>query len=92
MPDGLKLGSLVLEWGRLSFVIGVFAFSILMEHSKDPKFKQVVFPILLAYVIAGRFGYALELLAAPICVYPSMMTGCVIAGNAPSPELPTTIV
>ena len=60
MPDGLKLGSLVLEWGRLSFVIGVFAFSILMERSKDPKFKQVVFPILLAYVIAGRFGYALE--------------------------------
>ena len=41
-------------------MIGVFAFSILMEHSKDPKFKQVVFPILLAYVIAGRFGYALE--------------------------------
>ena len=60
MPDGLKLGSLVIEWGRLSFVLGVFAFSILMERSKDLKFKQVVMPILLAYVIAGRFGYALE--------------------------------
>lgn len=60
MPDGLKLGSLVLEWGRLSFLIGVFGFSMLMERARDEKLKQIVMPMLLAYVIAGRFGYALE--------------------------------
>jgi thiol-disulfide isomerase/thioredoxin len=60
MPDGLKIGSLVLEWGRLSFLIGVFGFSMLMERARDAKLKQIVMPILIAYVIAGRLGYALE--------------------------------
>jgi cytochrome c biogenesis protein CcmG, thiol:disulfide interchange protein DsbE len=60
MPDGLKVGALVLEWGRLSFVLGVFAFMFLMEGARDTKPKAMVFPVLLAYVIAGRLGYAFE--------------------------------
>jgi cytochrome c biogenesis protein CcmG, thiol:disulfide interchange protein DsbE len=60
MPDGLRIAALVLEWGRLSFVLGVFAFMLLLEQSRDTKLKQIVLPVLLAYVIAGRLGYALE--------------------------------
>ncbi len=60
MPDGLKIGALVLEWSRLSFVLGVFAFMLMLEQSRDSKLKAVATPILLAYVVAGRLGYALE--------------------------------
>jgi cytochrome c biogenesis protein CcmG, thiol:disulfide interchange protein DsbE len=60
MPDGLKIGVLVLEWTRLSFVLGVFAFMFLLEQSRDTKLKQIIVPVLLAYVLAGRFGYAFE--------------------------------
>jgi prolipoprotein diacylglyceryltransferase len=60
MPDGLKIGVLVLEWTRLSFVLGVFAFMILNEQTRDTKLKQIVLWVVLAYVVAGRLGYALE--------------------------------
>jgi cytochrome c biogenesis protein CcmG, thiol:disulfide interchange protein DsbE len=60
MPDGLKIGALVLEWSRLSFVLGVFTFMLLVEQSRVAKLKQIVVPVLLAYVIAGRLGYALD--------------------------------
>jgi prolipoprotein diacylglyceryltransferase len=60
MPDGLKIGVLVLEWTRLSFVLGMFAFMFLLEQSRDAKLIQIIVPVLLAYVLAGRFGYALE--------------------------------
>ncbi len=60
MPDGLKIGALVLEWSRLSFVLGVFALLLLVEQSRVIKPKQIVLPIVLAYVVAGRLGYALE--------------------------------
>jgi cytochrome c biogenesis protein CcmG, thiol:disulfide interchange protein DsbE len=64
MPDGLKIGALVLEWSRLSFVLGVFAFMFLLEQSRDTKLKQIVPWVVLAYVVAGRLGYALEHLAS----------------------------
>jgi cytochrome c biogenesis protein CcmG, thiol:disulfide interchange protein DsbE len=60
MPDGLKISALVLEWSRLSFVLGVFAFIILVEQSQVAKLKQIVLWVVLAYVVAGRLGYALE--------------------------------
>jgi cytochrome c biogenesis protein CcmG, thiol:disulfide interchange protein DsbE len=60
MPDGLKIGALVLEWSRLSFVLGVFAFMFLIEQTRDTRLKQLVLPVLLTYVVAGRLGYALE--------------------------------
>jgi cytochrome c biogenesis protein CcmG, thiol:disulfide interchange protein DsbE len=64
MPDGLKIGALVLEWSRLSFVLGVFALMFLLEQSRDIKLKQIALWIVLAYVVAGRLGYALEHLAS----------------------------
>jgi cytochrome c biogenesis protein CcmG, thiol:disulfide interchange protein DsbE len=60
MPDGLKIGALVLEWSRLSFVLGVFAFMFLVEQSRGTKLKHIVLWVVLAYVVAGRIGYALE--------------------------------
>ncbi len=63
MPDGLKIGALVLEWSRLSFVLGVFAFMLLVETTRVTKLKQIVLLVVLAYVVAGRLGYALEHLA-----------------------------
>jgi cytochrome c biogenesis protein CcmG, thiol:disulfide interchange protein DsbE len=60
MPDGLKIGALVLEWSRLSFVLGVFAFMLMLERTRDAKLKKLALPVLMAYVIAGRLGYAFE--------------------------------
>jgi cytochrome c biogenesis protein CcmG, thiol:disulfide interchange protein DsbE len=60
MPDGLKIGALVLEWSCLSFVLGVFAFMLLVEQTRDIKLKQIVLWVVLAYVVAGRLGYAFE--------------------------------
>ncbi len=60
MPDGLKFGALVLEWSRLSFVLGVFAFMFLLEQTRATKLKRMALWVVLAYVIAGRIGYALE--------------------------------
>ena len=60
MPDGLKIGALVLEWSRLSFVLGVLAFMLLLEQSREIKLKNLVLPVLIAYLIGGRLGYAFE--------------------------------
>ena len=48
MPDGLKIGALVLERSKLSPVRGVFTFVFLVEHSRVSKFKQMVLSVLLA--------------------------------------------
>jgi cytochrome c biogenesis protein CcmG, thiol:disulfide interchange protein DsbE len=60
LPDGLKIGALVLEWSRLSFVLGVFAFMFLLKQSRDTKLNQIALWVVLAYVVAGRLGYAFE--------------------------------
>lgn len=57
-PDALILGPLVLEWGRLSLVLGVIVFSTLVGRTKNPKLERGAWTGLVAALIAGRIGYA----------------------------------
>jgi thiol-disulfide isomerase/thioredoxin len=59
-PDALALGSFVLEWGRLSLVLGLMAFMTLTSRTKNPRLERAAWVAVLASMIAGRVGYALE--------------------------------
>ena len=59
-PDALALGPFVLEWGRLSLVLGLIAFMTLASRTKNPRLERVAWIAVLVAVIAGRVGYALE--------------------------------
>jgi prolipoprotein diacylglyceryltransferase len=59
-PDALALGSFVLEWGRLSLVLGLMAFMTLTSRTKNPRLERAAWVAVLAGMIAGRVGYALE--------------------------------
>jgi thiol-disulfide isomerase/thioredoxin len=59
-PDALALGPFVLEWGRLSLVLGLMAFMTLASRTKNPRLERAAWVAVLAGIIAGRVGYALE--------------------------------
>ncbi len=59
-PDALALGPFVLEWGRLSLVLGLIAFMTLAARTNNPRLERAAWVAVLAAVIAGRAGYALE--------------------------------
>jgi len=59
-PDALRLGPLVIEWGRLSLMVGVLVFLTLVGRLRQPRLDAVAWPAVLLGVLAARLGYALE--------------------------------
>jgi cytochrome c biogenesis protein CcmG, thiol:disulfide interchange protein DsbE len=59
-PDALVLGPLVLEWGRLAFLIGVMVFLTVLGRSKDQKLERVGTIAVILAVIAARLGFVFE--------------------------------
>jgi cytochrome c biogenesis protein CcmG, thiol:disulfide interchange protein DsbE len=59
-PDALVLGKLVLEWGRLAFLIGVMVFLTVLGRSKDQKLERVGTIAVILAVIAARLGFVFE--------------------------------
>jgi cytochrome c biogenesis protein CcmG, thiol:disulfide interchange protein DsbE len=57
-PDALTIGPFVLEWGRLSLILGVIVFTTLAGRLKNPKLERNAWVALVAALIAGRVGYA----------------------------------
>jgi cytochrome c biogenesis protein CcmG, thiol:disulfide interchange protein DsbE len=57
-PDALTIGPFVLEWGRLSLILGVLVFTTLAGRLKNPKLERNAWIALVAALIAGRIGYA----------------------------------
>ena len=58
-PDALVIGPFVLEWGRLSLILGVIAFASLIARMKNPKLERGAWIGLVAALVAGRLGYGL---------------------------------
>jgi cytochrome c biogenesis protein CcmG, thiol:disulfide interchange protein DsbE len=59
-PDALVLGKLVLEWGRLAFLIGVMVFLTVLGRAKDQKLEHVGTIAVILAVIAARLGFVFE--------------------------------
>jgi cytochrome c biogenesis protein CcmG, thiol:disulfide interchange protein DsbE len=59
-PDALVLGPLVLEWGRLAFLIGVMVFLTVLGRSKDQTLERVGTIAVILAVIAARLGFVFE--------------------------------
>ena len=59
-PDALVLGKLVLEWGRLAFLIGVMVFLTVLGRTKDQKLERVGTVAVILAVIAARLGFVFE--------------------------------
>lgn len=56
-PDALVIGPFVLEWGRLSLILGVIAFTTLIARMKNPKLERGAWIGLIVALVAGRIGY-----------------------------------
>jgi cytochrome c biogenesis protein CcmG, thiol:disulfide interchange protein DsbE len=59
-PDALVLGPLVLEWGRLAFLIGVMVFLTTLGRGKDQKLERIGTIAVVLAVIAARLGFVFE--------------------------------
>jgi cytochrome c biogenesis protein CcmG, thiol:disulfide interchange protein DsbE len=59
-PDALVLGKLVLEWGRLAFLIGVMVFLTVLGRAKDRTLERVGTVAVILAVIAARLGFVFE--------------------------------
>ncbi len=59
-PDALVIGPFVLEWGRLSLILGLIAFTGLISRTKNPKLERGAWIGLVAALVAGRLGYGLS--------------------------------
>jgi cytochrome c biogenesis protein CcmG, thiol:disulfide interchange protein DsbE len=59
-PDALVLGKLVLEWGRLAFLIGVMVFLTVLSRTKDQKLERVGTMAVILGVVAARLGFVFE--------------------------------
>jgi cytochrome c biogenesis protein CcmG, thiol:disulfide interchange protein DsbE len=59
-PDALVLGKLVLEWGRLAFLIGVMVFLTVLGQAKDQKLERVGTIAVILGVVAARLGFVFE--------------------------------
>jgi cytochrome c biogenesis protein CcmG, thiol:disulfide interchange protein DsbE len=61
-PDALVLGKLVLEWGRLAFLIGVMVFLTVLGRGKDKdaKLERVGTIAVILAVVAARLGFVFE--------------------------------
>jgi cytochrome c biogenesis protein CcmG, thiol:disulfide interchange protein DsbE len=59
-PDALVLGPLVLEWGRLAFLIGVMVFLGVLSRAKDAKLERVGTIAVILAVVAARLGFVFE--------------------------------
>ena len=60
-PDALVLGPLVLEWGRLAFLIGVMVFlTALSGRNKDAKLERIGTVAVILGVLAARLGFVFE--------------------------------
>jgi cytochrome c biogenesis protein CcmG, thiol:disulfide interchange protein DsbE len=59
-PDALVLGKLVLEWGRLAFLIGVMVFLTVLGRGKDAKLERIGTIAVILAVIAARLGFVFE--------------------------------
>ena len=58
-PDALVLGPLVLEWGRLAFLIGVMVFLRVLS-TKDQKLERIGTVAVILGVLAARLGFVFE--------------------------------
>ena len=59
-PDALVLGPLVLEWGRLAFLIGVMVFLTALGRAKDQKLERIGTMAVILAVVAARLGFVFE--------------------------------
>jgi cytochrome c biogenesis protein CcmG, thiol:disulfide interchange protein DsbE len=67
-PDALVLGPLVLEWGRLAFLIGVMVFLTVLgrasgtqkDRVKDAKLERIGTIAVILAVVAARLGFVFE--------------------------------
>ncbi len=59
-PDALVLGPLVLEWGRLAFLIGVMVFLTVLGRTKDAKLERIGTIAVIVGVLAARLGFVFE--------------------------------
>jgi cytochrome c biogenesis protein CcmG, thiol:disulfide interchange protein DsbE len=59
-PDALVLGPLVLEWGRLAFLIGVMVFLTVLSRTKDAKLERIGTVAVILGVLAARLGFVFE--------------------------------
>jgi cytochrome c biogenesis protein CcmG, thiol:disulfide interchange protein DsbE len=59
-PDALVLGPLVLEWGRLAFLIGVMVFLTVLGRAKDQRLERIGTIAVILGVIAARLGFVFE--------------------------------
>ena len=58
-PDALVLGPLVLEWGRLAFLIGVMVFLTVLS-TKNAKLERIGTIAVILGVLAARLGFVFE--------------------------------
>jgi cytochrome c biogenesis protein CcmG, thiol:disulfide interchange protein DsbE len=59
-PDALVLGKLVLEWGRLAFLIGVMVLISVLSRGKDQKLERIGTIAVILAVVAARLGFVFE--------------------------------
>ena len=59
-PDALVLGPLVLEWGRLAFLIGVMVFLTVLSKTEDAKLERIGTVAVIVGVLAARLGFVFE--------------------------------
>ena len=59
-PDALQLGPLTLEWGRLSFLLALFAALAVLGRSRDAALERTATAAIALAVIAARLGFILE--------------------------------